>query len=274
MGYDPAQGVSVVWTVLVSLVWSACPEPTTGEVVEARLTDAETAYVALDVDGFQRSLDRAAMDLGCLGEPATVVLAGHYHRLVGLAAYVRGDEAAALQAFGAARQLEPDRTLSHDLVPEGHELHALYEALRVDGGATASVRPARSGHMAFDGEQGLARPADRPTLWQVIGPDGTVGETAYLWPDDPMPPYASRAPRQRVFQQVAVGLGAGALVAVGVSAGANAKFHGDGYEPDDPDGNLSKLERRQQLTNGATVASAGLAGLAATSLAVGFILRE
>lgn len=177
---------------LPSAVHAACPMATTLEILDGSLTEAVTAYKALDLDSFTLAMDSAALILPCLGEPLNPEVAAHYHRMKGLAAVIgRNNDDAAL-SFTAARAADPNYAWPEDLVPPGHIIRSTY------GGADPSKTkftvpaPPEAGALWFDGAPGDKRPTTRPTVFQWVDGEGKVQATALLAPTDELPAYPAK----------------------------------------------------------------------------------
>ena len=108
---------------------AACPIPVSEARLLTTLEAAATAWSDLDVDGFRDRLGDAHAQLGCVDQVVNPSTAATVHRMVGLAAFADRDTAAASKAFAAARSAAPGTRFSTALVPVGHPIDALYEAV-------------------------------------------------------------------------------------------------------------------------------------------------
>lgn len=264
--------------VLVALLSLTAParaaecarRPPAAEIAGA-LDAAEAAYGALDVDAYARAMDEAALALPCLGEPVAPALAARYHRMQGLRLFLEKDREAAVATFGAARALEPDYAFPEALVPAGHPVRADYAAMDVAARRDERVPEPLEGELRFDGTAGTMRPADRPTVVQLLAPTGDVTASAWVRAGDPLPAYAGKPlpdPDRRRAARIAVGAGAGAaalgsVALYAVGAGAAARF-----AEDDPNASLDELDALRAQANGAVAGSAVLGLLAAGGAAL------
>lgn len=251
-------------SVLPSAAAATCPDEAGADVLRDDLRAAEAAYTELDVDGFTRSVDAAAILLPCLEEPIGPDLAAWYHRVFGIRLYVARDGGRAAEALAAARILDPDHTFSEDLLPIGHPIRSRYEAVDPESGLTRRVAEPLSGQLLFDGIPGRERPSDRSTIVQLVDEAGEITATSYAFTTDPLPPYAAKAmPRRGPFKPNIPSLvvaGSATAVALGLYGGAlasEAAFKRTGVDRD-----LEDLERLRRQTNGLVWSSVGVGAVA------------
>ena len=270
-----------------SLAFAAdpCQTPISAEAMRAALTQAESAFSALDVERFTTTMDDVAFEVPCLSEPADAALAGRLHRLQGIRQFVAQDEQLASEAFAAARAADPSYALPTWLVPDGHAIRDLYGRLPLENGSFDELSPPSVGALAFDGVQGLRRPTSWPTLVQVLDAEGRPVSTAYLFPGDAMPTYdasptlasaPARTPSRRPGRKVGFTL-VGATAAGGVAAGllyGLASASAADFERDQPDWDAADLKAHRARTNDLVAASGALAATAAgCALTATFIVR-
>ncbi len=202
---------------LPSTANAACDLPVGAEELHGALAAGEAAY-GNDVDAFVAAERRVSAAVPCLLQPLTPADAARVHRIVALRAYVERDPPRTVAAFAAARVAEPTYTLPLTLVPEGNPARADYVAVDVSAPKTLAVPPPTSGGLLFDGSPGLARPQAWPTIVQVITPDQSVAASAYVWPGDPLPLYATAAtpkPTKNAAGRTLAFVGAGSALAAG-----------------------------------------------------------
>jgi len=263
----------------------ACPttRATTADLVAA-LDEVKLAYTDVEPEAFRAAAEKARSVVPCLSDAIGHHVAAELHRTEGLAAFVDRNPERASLAFAAARSLEPEFEFPTSLVPEGHPVARAYEDAQWTDERISLVAP-KHGHLAFDGREGLGRPAEQPTVVQLFDEDGQVDDTAYLWPGDPMPAYTPGDPTPAHAPGEAgatvamddtsgkhrarnwwIGAGASALAA-GVFYGANKVVH-DKYE--DPDTPVDQLDDLRTANNALSVASgvslAGAVGLGVTAV--------
>jgi hypothetical protein len=265
---------------------AACPTPApTSVLLFSHLTAAQQAYVALDVPRFRDLMDQVHADLPCVSDEVTKHLAAEIHRYEGLEAFLDRSQDRSTKAFAAARSVEPTYRFPDAVVPAGNPVLADYTALDPDDGRTERVAPPLDGRIQFDGQPTETRPADFPTLFQLIDSEGRVRATAYLWPGDPLPDYpAGEIPKaadatggrhQDVTELVHRGPDrrwlAGAVTAAVVSGGLYGGayvVHQKYYATTTPIGQLDGL---RSVNNTLVVASGGVA-VAAVGLGAGAFL--
>ncbi len=224
---------------------AACPS--TPSAVEAQLDSAQVAFKLMDRVAFTSATDAVRAGLECLSEPVTPTLAARVHRVTGLREFFAGNDAGALLAFGAARAIDPAYEFPESIVAAGHPARALYAAATSVSTVTTSTSLPADGALSFDGTPSPYRPSERPTLALHVRADRTVAASSYLWPGDPLFPYAaatavvssaaSVAPRGARGPNLPLTIAAGAA---GLAAGgafllardSNARFE-DLSTPDD-----------------------------------------
>ncbi|MFZ5476881.1 MAG: hypothetical protein ACOZNI_08920 [Myxococcota bacterium] len=176
-----------MFLLLASLATAApagCPRAQSDASVRAIVDRAERAFTAMDADAFLAAEGELRAAVGCVDQPLPLPTVSAVHRVAGIAKYVRQDTALARAAFAAARTADPEYRLPEALVPSDHQIREEYVARVRDD--RDDLAPPFEGSFWFDGAEGLARPTSRPTIAQLVGPDGTVARGAYLWPDDPL----------------------------------------------------------------------------------------
>lgn len=223
------------------------------EVLDA-LDAAETALLALDVEGFRAGLARAEAILPCVRDRLEPSVIAEVHRLWGLRAFGDRDPLAPA-AFAAARRLEPAWRFPEALIPTGSPVLEAYTALDPSDRATLPLDPPAHGELLVDGRAQLERPQDWPVLVQHLTPEG-VGFTAYLRPGAPLPAYEVARPLAATRRnRLAVGAGS-ALLLGGALYGLALHGHARYLDVEDrpvPDYRLPGLRTR---TNALVVASA------------------
>lgn len=191
--------------------------PSSASDVEKELVTAETAYASLEEEEFFAAIARAEQRLGCMNSVASAGLSAHLHRLEGLADFARRDPEQARLAFAAARRTDEGYTFPTTLIPPGHELRKLYDSYDLSQVTTVRVAAPATGTIYFDGVASLTRPTNIPTVAQVVSPDGTPTQSAWLAPGAPMVAYQPRGdkPDGRGRRIAGVGLTAVSLGAIG-----------------------------------------------------------
>ncbi len=277
-----------------------CEAPARTHELANALTEAETAYLDMDEDGFLSITTSAQLTLECLGEPITPFDAAAYHRLIALDAFLAGDDGATVMAFRASLAAQPRYLLPSSIAPPGNPLAVLYDQASEPYEANRVALPPPEGMvMLMDGARGTARPTARPVIVQLIGPDGGVAWNGYLGPHDPnpdwfslgfdvterpeAPPPSSRDDDRRTSSDTNIrvarqlpkptpGRTKPLLLAAGGAAVAAGALYGLGFGLRtvymDPSTDYNNLETLRTATNGSVVASGGL-GIAALGLTIG-----
>ncbi len=177
-------------SLLLGVTGASAACPSSAASLQSALDSAQLAFSMIDSEAFQAATTEAAAEAGCLADPVAPTVAARLHRVLGLRAFVSGDEAAARTAFASARAIEPDYQFPDTLVPADHPVRQLYTQAMFTSSATTPLSAPEAGHLEFDGSDSTMRPTARPTLALLVDPDGAVQRSAYLWPADPLFEYA------------------------------------------------------------------------------------
>jgi len=265
---------------------SSCPELTLGSSLRSAAERAEEAFGATKVTEFQAAIAELDGLVPCLMEPVDPELAALVHRMKGLGAFIERDQDRAREAFAAARVLEPEYAWPETLIPWGHPLLGVYQALEVENAAFETANTPAAGWVYMDGRPSEPRPLEWPAILQVSDAEGAVQLSAYLWPGDPLPDYGVEAvvelmpstvpsevqqpviPSSVAATSTTVRTGprgwmlasaGGAAVASGVLYALAARSGDQYWDSATP---YADLEASRSRTNGLVLASAGAAGLA------------
>ena len=165
--------------------------PATGATLASVLDAAESALGTMNTPAFREATDVALADATCLGDSVSPATAARLHRAVGIRSFLDKDSQRVVEAFAAARAVEPDYRFPAALVPPDHPLRAAYDSATPANGGAAALPPPVAGRIEFDGTPSIARPTTRPTLALYFGGDGAPRASGYLWPADPMLSYES-----------------------------------------------------------------------------------
>ena len=219
-----------------------CPAFSDPDELQAQLERADSAYEALDVDGFVGALQEIGMTLPCLGEPVSPTLAAHYHRTQAMQLWSNGDEEAAIPLLLAARSLEPEFSFPEGRFPEGYPMVNAYAEM--EPSLETQNRPPRGNFLIyFDGSPTNARPKARSTLMQQVA-DNHVIATHLLHPDDPVPYARPAIRRNRLLATSASTLILG-VSSVGLALDRRARFYRADLATDG-----DQLVQLQRQTNG------------------------
>lgn len=172
----------------------ACENASTTADLRLAIEELEAAYIALDIEGVRGRLDALEVLMPCLQEAIPRTDATRYHRAQGLGAFINRDSESASQAFLAARSIEPDAPLPSSLIPEGHPVQRLYAERSLDDLQAGPLPEPVDSYLVLDGRQADQRPLSHPVIFQRIETSGNVAQSAYLWPDDPLPSFAVAPP--------------------------------------------------------------------------------
>lgn len=267
-------------TLLATAALASAACPSSAASLQSALDSAQLAFSMMDSGAFQTATGEAESEASCLSDPVSPTVAARLHRVLGLRAFVAGDEAAARTAFAAARAIEPDYLFPASLVPADHPVRALYSQSLNASAATTELPSPATGHLQFDGSQGTRRPTQRPTLALLVDPSGAVKGSGYLWPDDPVFAYTpasatiattTQAPKSTVRRGPNLPLtviAAVSLAAGGACYGIAAAAHKDYEEAPNEEPTLTALQGK---TNTFFFTSIG-AGVVALGTGVGAVV--
>jgi len=174
-----------------SLARAACPS--TSADLGASLEVAEAAYADMDTAGFLAATNRVTAEANCLAESVPRSTIARLHRVEGLRAFVDKDAERAAEAFASARAIEPGYTFPEAIVPAGHPVRASYASQDPASGTSSALAAPAVGYLSVDGRNASQRPDGRPVLAQLVGADGGVVQSRYLWPGDPLFAYDAAA---------------------------------------------------------------------------------
>lgn len=258
---------------------AACEAPSSAEDLSAAISAAEDAFARMDEAAFSSASAEVDARLACAGEPLSRKEAAALHQLVGLERFFAHDREAAAAAFSAARAADPKAELPDSVAPPGHPLRALSSAPPTDP-ARVEVGPPPAGYLVIDGRRGTARPTTLPTVLQGVAPNGELWVSAYLWPQDPLPPWPdtllptpSAHPHAR--RNVAIVLGSLAVGSAAASVGLYSAAHSaeaQYWALSTPSADLPALRSKTNTTQTLAFGAGGLAlgiGAAATWVAFG-----
>lgn len=160
--------------LLLSILAGAapCPAPTQPPAVGAQVDDALMAWATLDEEGFSATAAALRDTLACLDAPLTPSQAAGAHRVLGLAAFLDGDETAALASFQAAALAEPGYTPTDRVAPEGGRLARLFaQAAKTAAPKREAIAVPAPFRVWVDGATTADRAPSLPAIVQV-GSDG------------------------------------------------------------------------------------------------------
>ncbi len=164
-----------------SFASATCPELATTADIVASVTEAETAFAAMDSTSFRRARKQAEEQLDCLGEPLTPIDAGSFHRMLAMDAFMARDQEEAVASFRAVHAAQPAYTLPSSIALEGSPLRVLFDQAGEQGSGDSSPVSVPPGlAVMVDGTRALALPTERPFLLQVLDGSGGVAWTGYL----------------------------------------------------------------------------------------------
>jgi hypothetical protein len=260
---------------LAGVAVAACPS--TSAVLNATLEHAESAFVELDASRLRSDAGDVTREALCLSDRPGRGTIARLHRVVGLAAFIDQDDERARSAFAAAKLIEPEYRFPAELVPDGTPAAELYASASATPAATAPIPAPRDGRVEIDGEPASARATDRPALALIVGADGAVVASAYVWPADPLPSYEVAQPQlaqrpapgaRRGPNRPLLAVAGASLLAAGAVYGANLAVHA-GYDDLDP---YSPEGQRLRTKNNALVITDAALGVVVIGAGVGAVI--
>jgi len=237
---------------------------------------AEYEYAKWETGLFVELANEIESSIPCIDDKVLADVAARLHRIVGLRArIVERDDDRARMAFAASRALDPNYRFPEDMISPGDPEHELYLAIPLQLWVTEQVPMPAAGSIRFDGSTTLDRPRTFATLFQYVGHDGQVVETAYLWPGDDMPGYltkdavtAALIPRERTVPRFALGGASAVVTGAGLALTTSALWdrdHACVSEPTDP---ACEARSRERATAGVGLLVVGIAGFVGTAVAL------
>ncbi|MBN2797570.1 MAG: hypothetical protein JXX28_00325 [Deltaproteobacteria bacterium] len=194
-----------LWTLLSSFALGAdCSQPVSPQTLDADAQDAMLAFALMDDEAFLDTAAKVFEQLGCADRPLPSNTAATMHRLKGMRAFFLGDGSTTLLAFRAAQHIQPDYTLSARIAPEGGKLWRSWDAAaHASSPGMIDLRVAPGYSVLVDGTAAAQRPAEFPSIVQIVDPAGALLWTGLLDPQDPLPWYALRVSLDAAVEQPA-----------------------------------------------------------------------
>lgn len=227
---------------------------------------ADLAIAALDTEALDAARARMEAALRCVPAPIDATQASSAHRVLGIAAFVGGDPAAAGAAFDAARRLDPTATLGHEI---GGPLQAAWD--RSLTRSTPEQRPLRAplrGDLRVDGAPAESAPVYLPFVLQRVEGEA-VAEGWWVGPGAPLPDYARRPEARDRAPALARASGASLAAAALCLGGAGAmRLHFNDPTTEWEDVERFVVPNRALGVSGVGLAAAGV-GLGAAAIVAG-----
>lgn len=164
-----------------------CEAPATQSELAAISWEARTAFEAMDQAKFVDQMSQLKLTIPCVGEVIEPMGASTIHLLMGLERFGLKDLDGATLAFAAARSASNKYQMPESLAPAGHPLHAAFSTIPVENAETQDVAIIPEMTLYVDGTETATRSAAWPAVVQFASEDGTVKQTIYLAPEDPVP---------------------------------------------------------------------------------------
>jgi hypothetical protein len=254
-------------SVLVPIASAAC-SPSTATALSARVDEAMGAMEQLDQGAFHSAETALLTDLECLTETVPRSLAAGIHRVVGIGEYLDHNTDGAERAFAAARTIEPAWHFPSAIAPAGHPLLTAWEARPVGALASTPLPSPETGDVLLDGRSARTRATDLPAIFQRGGEDGSITQTTYLAPTDPVPAYpvavvvsaTTTTPLKARHTSVPIAAIAGASAAAAIGTYAVAGVYAGDYRSNDHTG--PELDALRSKANSLSVTAAGIGGVA------------
>ena len=263
--------------LLVSPAFATCDAPSDVSAISVDVSAAQLAMAGLDMDAFNRAVADARATLACLATPLNPLEAAAYHGLMGLDAFMAGNEDAAVRSFQSAVLITPDFRLPPIVAPAGGPLDAILAKARVAPVADPQALPPFDGIVLIDGNRALVRPMGRPVILQLVTQQGTVSKTYDLGPSDGLPRWDPPPtglqrilPKVRDRPSVPLAIAAGTTaIAAGTLYGLGGAWHAEFEDPSTPYESINGLQTQTNVALGSSIAL----GVAAATLTTLTFLR-
>lgn len=174
----------MIWLILAipHAMAGECTGPaTTPQDVKTHVDDAMLAFATLDEEGVVSSFGEAEKAIPCLNAVMAPTDVASYHRLVGIKAFLDGDDDAAVTAFQAASFVQPDYVLSTKIAPEGGKLRRLFDKAAAMPDPLEVPFTAPAGQTGYvDGATATERPATVPAIVQFVDASGHAKWSDYV----------------------------------------------------------------------------------------------
>jgi hypothetical protein len=242
---------------------AACAVRYNQSVLSARIALAEESFLG-DPAAFSTAAAEMEEALDCLSDPIGTKIAARVHRVRALVAHGAGQTDVAMGSLMSSKALDPDFKFPTGYLPANHDLSQAYGTLTVSGRRHHAPLP-REGTLAFDGLATRAYPADRPTVAQLLDPNGKVTWTELVSSGEQLPEYAV-FPRTRIVLASA----AGGSIVVSAATFALSRLAAAKFDKPTTD-TLEDLERARSsantfaslsLTTGVLAVGSGVAAVA------------
>ena len=256
--------------VYAPLARAACPEPSTRAAVALPVAEALQGFAAMDAERFAGARDRASSALPCLTEPLAPPEAAAFHGLMALDAFLRQDDAAAVNSFRAALSADSWYALPPDTVPEAHPIRVQFQVAESLTGSISTELPDLSpDSINVDGAPATTAPTDRPAILQRMVESGAVADTAYVPAGSPLPAWSQQVPliaeplpTEREPPVLLAAATGASLLASGACFGLASRAHNAFVSPETESGYPENPSALRTQANSLTWASIGTGALA------------
>lgn len=260
--------------LLLASARAACPEPQDAQLLLNAMATAEASFASMNSGAFTDAVARMREILPCVNTPLNPLDAAEVHQIEAYDAFLRRSNDEVVRHFAAMQHSAPAAVLSEAVAPTGHPLRALWYAGTLMLPPQTQRLPApQDAVLCIDGVVTLDRPANLPTLVQLVGDDGAVVWTLLVEPGQALPEYAIDLlpdPEPPKGKPVGLVLGAaGSAMLAGALWGFAEASERSFQDDNTPYEDLGGLRKQ---TNGLLVGSAA-AGLTAVGLGVYAVFR-
>ncbi|MBM75572.1 MAG: hypothetical protein CMK59_09225 [Proteobacteria bacterium] len=162
-----------------------CSTPYANVMLRNRLSAANEALEAGDLQSMHNHLESINLSLSCLIQPLDTMLAVKYHMLMGAESWLNQQTDASSNHFAAVKQLYPTSEIPAKWLPDDEQLRAFFEDV-VPSEEIKTHSPPENATYYFDGQPNNEQPLYRPSLYQFVIDDRAL-QTVLISPGALLP---------------------------------------------------------------------------------------
>jgi hypothetical protein len=162
-----------------------CSTPFANVMLRNRLSAANEALEAGDLQSMHNQLESINLSISCLIQPLNRMLSVKYHMLMGTENWLNQQTDAASNHFAAVKHLHPTSEIPAMWLPEDERLRVFYDEI-TPSEEFKSHEPPENAMYYFDGQANNEQPLYRPSLYQYVVDDRAL-QTVLLSPGELLP---------------------------------------------------------------------------------------
>ncbi len=188
---------ALLW-LLPGMAWAGnpadCETPARVSDIQAQTLQTTLAFATLDVEGFAKAYDASHAQLECVAEQLPQSTIVDFHRTEALGAFFEKDEERTRNAFQALLTVQADWKLPEQLGAPGGALDLVLQKAREKPPSLEVPVVVPDGiTVMINGVEAASRPANIPSLLQVLDANGAVVWNTYVQAGEPLPDLESLA---------------------------------------------------------------------------------